>query len=394
MNLTAGLFHSLGAAFFAGLAPITPSQYMARSQLLRPWTLACFTLIGFFGCVNQGELRSYKKYLQDVERVVWLPDGDKILFDYKNQKNSNTNDLRPLIKTYTYLFDIKSKKLSLVNHEGFCGIYQSNQKTKMTYPKDLGNTKYHIFERYENEDEQEVKTPYFFGCGLFINQDSIFFLEDTLHAYPKKISILDRSKQTIYSIQGSKELEEFIQGNDIPDYSIKSIYKINEKVRILIEGRNANKIQEADINSPSFVTYASALIENNQIIQIEKIDQINPEKEEIHFFGLQSENQLIYAKNPRNQPPLTYYEYNFSTHGSSIRSEMNKINQLVNDGRYIVPLAFSPNFKEMVYIVAINTDQERNPIQDFIHFNLSTGEKRSLFNIYETLPKGDFKYGL
>ena len=363
-------------------------------QHISVWTLACFALMGFFGCVNQGELRSYKKYLQDIEKVVWLPDGDKILFDYKNQINSTTIDLRPLIKTYTYLFDIKSKKISLINNEGFCGVYQSNQKTKITYPKDLGNTKYQIFERYENEDEQAVQTPYFFGCGLLINQDSIFFLEDTLDAYPKKIAILDRSTQTIRSIQVSKEVEEFIQRNDIPDYSIKLIYKINEKVRILIEGRNANKIKEVDINSPYLITYASGLIENNQITQIEKIDQINPDKEEIHFFGMQSENQLIYAKNPRNQPPLTYYEYNFATHGRSIRSEMHKINQLINDGRYIVPLAFSPNFKEMVYIVAINTDQERNPIRDFIHFNLSTGEKKLLFNIYETLPKGDFKYGL
>src|SRR3990167_4978256 len=97
-------------------------------QHISVWTLACFTLIGFFGCVNQGELRSYKKYLQDIEKVVWLPDGDKILFDYKNQINSTTNDLRPLIKTYTYLFDIKSKKNSLINNEGFCGAYQSNQK--------------------------------------------------------------------------------------------------------------------------------------------------------------------------------------------------------------------------------------------------------------------------
>ena len=349
-------------------------------------------LIGSLSCVSPVEFKRYKKYLQEIETVIWSPDGSMLIFKYINYRDKQGDGSFAENKYSAYSFDLISKKINKINNFGLgCCLYE-NETLHFAYVKQENNgSHYFIYESDLNGIEKKIATPINFNFTLGLVEKEFVINYETI-SNKKNLIKLNRKDQSITTITLDKTAQDFLIKENIQEYEIKHLYKKNKQIRVVIEGKN--KLKEADIDAPSLVTYASGLIENNQITQIEKIDQINADKEEIHFFGLQSENQLVYAKNPRNQPPLTYYEYNFSTHGRSIRSEMNKINQLINDGRYIVPLAFSPNFKEMVYIVAINTDQERNPIRDFIHFNLSTGEKKSLFNIYETLPKGDFKYGL
>ncbi|MGE3728873.1 MAG: hypothetical protein AB7I41_25220 [Candidatus Sericytochromatia bacterium] len=350
------------------------------------------TVVGLMGCSPVagmgGTLR--KKYRQEINRVQWSPDNKFLVFEYSNNKEAEPNHTYAKEQNYTYTFDFQSKKTFQRHIEGSCSLYFDNktQSILIPFPKSVSKNDYQLFELTYEGNETKIKTPYFFGCGKLINSQFIYFWEDVQKQ--NKILKFNRATQEITPIEPDESVQKFIQDEKIADYEIEHVFERNGVLRLVLLARHQSEGLPANQRPP--VTYATALLQDHQMTQIEKLFYLEkPFGVDMFFWGISPENKLIFGK-AENLPPLEYFEYDYAKHQRNSRPDLNKINTYLKDGRVLMPEAFSPDFTKLVHILAHSEDSEENPIRDLKLIDLTTGKEESLFTINTTLPQGEFTW--
>ncbi|MBT9547994.1 MAG: hypothetical protein IV090_21570 [Candidatus Sericytochromatia bacterium] len=347
-------------------------------------------ILGLSSCQTIGIGTSRKKYRQEISRVQWSPDNKFLVFEYRNNKNSEPNDSYANQQSYTYTFDFISKQPFQRHTEGSCNLYFDNetQSIMIPYPKSISKNKYQLFEMTYEGNEKELKTPYFGGCGKLINSQLIYFWENVNKK--NKLLKLNRSTQEITPIEPDESVQKFIQAEKIADYEIEHVFEKNGVLRLVLQA--THQAEGLPTNQRPPVTYATALLQDHQITQIEKLFYLEkPFGVQMFFWGISPDNKLIFGK-AEHLPPLEYFEYDYAKHQRNSRPDLNKINDYHVDGRVLTPEAFSPDFTQLVYLLAHSEDSEKNPIRDLMLIDLSTGKEESLFTVNTTLPQGDFTW--
>ncbi len=344
------------------------------------------------GCIptelGTGTLR--KKYRQEINRVQWSPDNKFLVFEYRNNKEAEPNHTYAKEQNYTYTFDFQSKRTFQKHIEGSCNLYFDNktQSILMPFPKSVSKNEYQLFELTDEGNETKIITPYFFGCGKLINSQFIYFWEDVQKQ--NKILKFNRATQEIKPIEPDESVQKFIQDEKIATYEIEHVFERNGVLRLVLQAKH--QVEGLPTNQRPPVTYATALLQDHQMTQIEKLFYLEkPFGVQMFFWGISPENKLIFGK-AEHLPPLEYFEYDYAKHQRNARADLNKINDYLKDGRVLTPEAFSPDFTKLVYLLAHSEDSEENPIRDLMLIDLSTGKEESLFTVNTTLPQGDFTW--
>lgn len=357
---------------------------MKKSLLNELLTLSLAGLVlGLSGCGPTGP-RDYKQYLQEVNQIQWSPDGKFLIFGYRNYDNTLAISIKE--KVFTYTFDFDSKKIKKINDFGYAFFYPS-ESYMISYSLTT-NSPYTLIESDLKGNEKVVKTkdPISYPSWIKYMDSKIIFLFKDINKQNKLIR-LNRSNQEKIAIEPDESVQKFIQDENIPEYKIEQIFEKNGILRLIISG----SVGYTPENPHPPKTYATALLQDNKITQIEKLISLEkPFGIRMVFWGISPDNKLIFGKET-GSPPLEYFEYDYVKHQRNPRPDLDKINTYLTDGRVLDPDAFSPDFSQFVTVQGIAEDAERNTIHELALYDVATGKRKTLFNIYNTLPKGDYK---
>lgn len=339
--------------------------------------------LGLSSCQTIGIGTSRKKYSQEISRLKWSPDGEKLLFNYSNYFQPDKTIDNRKVNSFIYYFDFISKKNIEINKNRLCGTY-TDQDLKIVYKK----ANEEIFESNLNGKETRIVTPHTFKCPLFTNQNISIVIDQ--QTQENKVVLFDRKTGISTEIKPDESVQKFIQAEKIADYEIEHVFERNGVLRLVLLA--THQAEGLPTNQRPPVTYATALLQDNQMTQIEKLFYLEkPFGVQMFFWGISPDNKLIFGK-AEHLPPLEYFEYDYAKHQRNSRPDLNKINDYHVDGRVLTPEAFSPDFTKLVYLLAHSEDSEKNPIRDLMLIDLSTGKEESLFTINTTLPQGDFTW--
>ncbi|PIQ24377.1 hypothetical protein COW20_21935 [bacterium (Candidatus Blackallbacteria) CG13_big_fil_rev_8_21_14_2_50_49_14] len=361
-------------------------MFMRKSiQLLLICSLLGMVLSSCSPVASSGTVR--KKYKQDINRVQWSPDGQFLVFEYSNNIDPGHSYAKE--QTYAYQYKFNTKNINLINSYGYACFYTSSKPT-ISYLRSQTNP-YTLYESdlEGNEKVVSLQKPIEYPQGLkYMDPAQIILFENV---GPKnRLLKLNRSTQEITPIEPDESVQKFIQEEKISDYEIKHVFERNGILRLVLQA--SHKVEGLPANEHPPVTYATALLQESKITQIEKLYHLEkPFGVDVFFWGLSPDNKLIFGT-VKNLPPLEYFEYDYEKHQRNPRPDLNKINDHLKDGRILKPEAFSPDFTKLVYILARSEDRDKNPIRDFILLDLKTGKEETLFNINTTFPKGDFTW--
>ena len=338
-------------------------------------------------CGPVGTGTSRKIYRQDIRRIQWSLDEKFLVFEYSNNKEAEPNHSFAKEQNYAYNYMFNSKSVNLINNYGYACFYNSFNPM-ISYLRTQTNP-YVLYESDLDGNEKIVslQTPIQYGQGLkYMDSAQILLFEDV--STKNKLLKLNRSTQEITPIDPDESVQKFIQDEKIAGYQIEHIFEKNGVLRLVLQV--THKVEGLPANEHPPLTYATALLQDNKITQIKKLDYLEkPFGVQMFFWGISPDNKLIFGK-VKSTPPMEYFEYDYSKHQRNARPDLNKINAYLKDGRVLRPEAFSPDFTKLVYIRAYSEDSKENRIRDLMLLDLTTGKEESLFTINTTLPQGDF----
>ncbi|MBT9544370.1 MAG: hypothetical protein IV090_03195 [Candidatus Sericytochromatia bacterium] len=353
---------------------------MKKSLLKELLTLSLAGLVlGLSGCGPTGP-RDYKQYLQEVNQIQWSPDGKFLVLDYMYGKKINNNIYGDHL---LYTFDFSLNKIKLISEsQYYCGLFSDKQYVLSTKNVKDSELFFYLFNTTGSNEKIDTPNP---SCPMYLNEQFFILFKDINKQ--NKLIRLNRSNQEKIAIEPDESVQKFIQDENIPEYKIEQIFERNGVLRLILSGSVGYTPEKP--HPPK--TYATALLQDNKITQIEKLISLEkPFGIRMVFWGISPDNKLIFGKET-GSPPLEYFEYDYVKHQRNPRPDLDKINAYLTDGRILDPDAFSPDFSQFVTVQGIAEDAERNTIHELALYDVATGKRKTLFNIYNTLPKGDYK---